>query len=244
MSLLSVQRLEVAFGQVQALKGVSLRVESGEILAIVGANGAGKSTLMRSIMGLAPVRDGDIAFAGRSLRGWAPHRIARLGIAYVPEGRGTLKELTVRENLVLGAFPRRWDDEARRDLEGVFERFPALAERRAQSAGTLSGGEQQMLVIGRALMARPKLMLLDEPSLGLAPLIVAKVFETIAAVRSMGVTVLLVEQNAHAALRLASRAYVIEMGRIVLEGSDLAGDPRVQDAFLGGRAGAGEGLVP
>jgi branched-chain amino acid transport system ATP-binding protein len=236
MTLLALRDLDVSFGQVHALKGVSLHIDEGEILAIVGANGAGKSTLMRAIMGLVALRDGAIDLAGKSIRGWRPHEIARLGIAYVPEGRGTLKQLTVRENLLLGAFPRRWDDVARKDLDDVFARFPALAERQGQSAGTLSGGEQQMLVIGRALMSRPKLMLLDEPSLGLAPLIVARVFEAIAAAQAMGVTILLVEQNAHLALQLAHRAYVLETGRIVLEGTDLAGDPRVQEAFLGGRS--------
>jgi branched-chain amino acid transport system ATP-binding protein len=235
MTLLAVADLQVAFGKVRALDGVSLHLDEGEILAIVGINGAGKSTLMRAVMGLVAPLAGTIAFAGGALVGCRPHEIARRGIAYVPEGRGTLRRLSVRENLLLGAFPRRWDEAARRDLAAVFERFPVLAERQGQSAGTLSGGEQQMLVIGRALMARPRLMLLDEPSLGLAPMMVERIFELIASVRAAGVTVLMVEQNAHAALALADRAYVIETGRLVLEGRDLAGDPRVQKAFLGGR---------
>jgi branched-chain amino acid transport system ATP-binding protein len=234
MAFLEIDGLTVTFGELKALNGVCMTVGEDEILTVVGSNGAGKSTLMRAIMGLAPVAAGRIEFDGVSLRSLPPHDIARRGIALVPEGRGTLRELTVRENLVLGAFARRWGAAAKRDFDDVLDRFPALAGRLAQAAGTLSGGEQQMLVIGRALMSRPRLMLLDEPSLGLAPLVVARVFETISAVQGMGVTVVVVEQNAHAALQLAHRAYVIENGRMVLEGTNLLGDPRVQEAFLGG----------
>jgi branched-chain amino acid transport system ATP-binding protein len=233
MTLLSVRSLSVAYGKVVALDGVSLDVEEGELVALVGANGAGKSTLMRAIMGLTVAKSGEVAFCGERLSPGRTHEMARRGIAYVPEGRGTLRELSVRENLLLGAFSRHWDSAARADFEQVLEQFPVLAERLGQSAGTLSGGEQQMLVIGRALMSRPKLMLLDEPSLGLAPIIAKRIFEIIAGLTARGVTVLLVEQNAHAALKLASRAYVLEMGKIVLDGSDLLNDDRVREAYLG-----------
>jgi branched-chain amino acid transport system ATP-binding protein len=234
MAFLTISDLSVTFGNVRALDKVSFSIERNEIVTIVGANGAGKSTLMRAVMGLAPVLGGTIEFDGRSIRRTSTHAIARRGIALVPEGRGPLRQLTVRENLRLGAFARRWNADARRDFDEALDRFPALKPRLTQMAGTLSGGEQQMLVIARAMMARPKLLLLDEPSLGLAPLIVARVFETIASLRAMDVSVVIVEQNAHAALGMADRAYVIENGRIVLEGTDLLGDPRVQEAFLGG----------
>jgi len=233
MSLLSVRDVTASYGKVMALRGVTLDVGRGEMVCLVGANGAGKTTLMKVIMGLLPAANGSVEFAGRSLLGMRTHGIARLGIAYVPEGRGTLHELSVRENLRLGAFPRRWDAQTRSDLDRVLARFPALAERIGQAAGTLSGGEQQMLVIARALMSRPQLMLLDEPSLGLAPLIAARIFELIAALKQEGVAVLLVEQNARAALKLATRGYVIELGRTVLEGENLSGDKRVLDAYLG-----------
>jgi branched-chain amino acid transport system ATP-binding protein len=233
MSLLTVDSLEVAYGNVVALAGVSLTVSEGEVVALVGANGAGKSTLMRAIMGLVSVQAGSVGLLGQSLLGRSTHEMTRLGIAYVPEGRGTLRQLSVRENLLLGAFSRRWDADVRADLERVFARFPVLAERQGQTAGTLSGGEQQMLVIGRALMSRPRLILFDEPSLGLAPIIARRIFEIVAELAAEGVTVLMVEQNAHAALKLASRAYVLEMGRIVLEGTDLLADRRVREAYLG-----------
>jgi branched-chain amino acid transport system ATP-binding protein len=188
---------------------------------------------MKVIMGLVPAATGTVELEGRPLLGMRTHDIARLGIAYVPEGRGTLRELSVRENLRLGAFSRRWDAETRGDLGRVIERFPILAERINQAAGTLSGGEQQMLVIGRALMSRPQLMLLDEPSLGLAPLIAARIFEIIVSLNGQGVAVLLVEQNARAALKLAKRGYVIELGRTVLEGENLSENKRVLEAYLG-----------
>jgi branched-chain amino acid transport system ATP-binding protein len=233
MSLLAVRDLRVSYGKVVALDRVSLAVDEGEVVTLVGANGAGKSTLLKALMGVVPIESGDIEFRGKRANGRRAHEMARLGIAYVPEGRGTLRQLTVRENLVLGAFGRPGASDIERDLRDVLDRFPVLGERIDQVAGTLSGGQQQMLVIARALMARPRLVLLDEPSLGLAPLIARSIFEIIADLRSQGVTVLLVEQNAHAALALASRAYVLEIGRIVLEGPDLLGDPRVRAAYLG-----------
>jgi len=215
------------------LHGVSLTVARGELVCLVGANGAGKSTLMKVIMGLVPAATGSVEFAGRALLGMRTHEIARLGIAYVPEGRGTLRELSVRENLRLGAFSRRWDAQTREDLELALERFPILAERIHQTAGTLSGGEQQMLVIARALMSRPQVMLLDEPSLGLAPRVAGHIFEIITALNEQGVAILLVEQNARAALQLAKRGYVIELGRTVLEGENLSRNKRVIEAYLG-----------
>lgn len=236
MSLLTVRNISAAYGKVAVLDGVSLHVEGGELVTLIGANGAGKSTLMKVIMGIVPATAGEVEFDGRQLRGLRTHDIARLGIAYVPEGRGTLRQLSVRENLRLGAFSRSWNAEARSDLDRVLERFPILAERIQQSAGTLSGGEQQMLVIGRALMSRPRLLLLDEPSLGLAPLIAARIFEIIDLLNKQGVPVLLVEQNARAALKLAKRGYVMETGRIVQEGADLAESQRVQEAYLGAAA--------
>ena len=233
MSLLSVRDIRASYGKVMALQGVTLNVGRGELVCLVGANGAGKTTLMKVIMGLVPAATGTVELEGRPLLGMRTHDIARLGIAYVPEGRGTLRELSVRENLRLGAFSRQWDAETRGDLGRVLERFPILAERINQAAGTLSGGEQQMLVIGRALMSRPQLMLLDEPSLGLAPLIAARIFEIIVALNGQGVAVLLVEQNARAALKLAKRGYVIELGRTVLEGENLSENKRVLEAYLG-----------
>jgi branched-chain amino acid transport system ATP-binding protein len=233
MSLLSIRNVKVGYGKVVALDGVSLKVESGELVTLVGANGAGKSTLMKAIMGLVRPASGAIELDGRSLIGTETYDIARLGIAYVPEGRGTLRDLSVRENLRLGAFAHRWDATARADLDRVLDRFPILAERINQYAGTLSGGEQQMLVIGRALMSRPRLLLLDEPSLGLAPLIAQRMFDIVGDLNRQGVAVLLVEQNAHAALKLARRGYVLETGRIVLEGANLADSERVRQAYLG-----------
>jgi branched-chain amino acid transport system ATP-binding protein len=240
MSLLSVRDIRASYGKVMALQGVTLNVGRGELVCLVGANGAGKTTLMKVIMGLVPAATGTVELEGRPLLGMRTHDIARLGIAYVPEGRGTLRELSVRENLRLGAFSRRWDAETRGDLGRVLERFPILAERIDQAAGTLSGGEQQMLVLGRALMSRPQLMLLDEPSLGLAPLIAARIFEIIVALNGQGVAVLLVEQNARAALKLAKRGYVIELGRTVLEGENLSENKRVLEAYLGDFIARGE----
>jgi branched-chain amino acid transport system ATP-binding protein len=233
VSLLAISDLRVAYGNLAALQGVTLHVEKGEVVALIGANGAGKSTLLKAIMRLVQAKTGNIEFDDQSLLACRTHDMARLGIAFVPEGRGTLRRLSVRENLLLGAFSRSDSAAVRSDLDRVVEQFPMLKERLSVPAGALSGGQQQMLVIGRGLMCRPRLMLLDEPSLGLAPKITQQIFEIIAGLTTQGVTVLLVEQNARAALKLVQRAYVLEMGRIVLEGTDLIGNPRVREAYLG-----------
>jgi branched-chain amino acid transport system ATP-binding protein len=234
MSWLEIRDVSAAYGPVRALDGVSLSVAEGEIVALVGSNCAGKSTLMKTVMGVVRPERGSVTFAGTSLLGLAVEDIVRRGLVLVPEGRGILASLTVRENLRLGAYHRR-DARVAADLDQVAERFPVLARRLEQKAGSLSGGEQQMLALGRALMARPRLLLLDEPSLGLAPVIVANIFDIIASLAREGVTVLLVEQNAAEALRLAHRAYVLETGRVVLEGkaSDLLQHERVREAYLG-----------
>ena len=234
MSLLSLANVEVHYGGIRALKGVSLEVAAGELVALIGANGAGKTTTLRAIAGLARA-SGAIAFNGLSLSGRPSHAIARAGIALVPEGRGVFAQLTVDENLAMGAYSRSDRAAIARDREHVLALFPRLAERLTQTAGTLSGGEQQMLAIGRALLSRPRLLLLDEPSMGLAPVMVERIFEVIRRVSAEGVTILLVEQNAHLALEVASRAYVLENGAVALTGlaSDLAGNPQVQAAYLG-----------
>ena len=233
-SLLDVSALHAGYGPVDVLKGVSLHVGSGEIVAILGANGAGKSTTLMTICGANPVRQGAITFAGQAITNLPVHASVRLGISQVPEGRRIFPRLTVRENLELGAFQRR--DDLTGDLERAFELFPILKERTGQLGGTLSGGEQQMLAIARALMARPKLLLLDEPSLGLAPLMVAKIFEIICTINRQGTTILLVEQNANMALHIAQRGYVLETGRIVLEDSaaNLMHNEQVKQSYLGG----------
>ena len=233
MTLLTINDVRVAYGNLTALQGVTLKVNEGEVVALIGSNGAGKSTLLKAIMRLVHVGGGDIEFDGISVLPCHTHEMARLGVAFVPEGRGTLRRLSVRENLLLGAFPRSNSAEIKSDFERVVEQFPMLKERLSLPAGALSGGQQQMLVIGRALMCRPRLMLLDEPSLGLAPLVTKQIFDIIAGLTSQRVTVLLVEQNARAGLKLAKRAYVLELGRIVLEGNDLLGNPRVREAYLG-----------
>lgn len=233
MTLLAINDVLVAYGNLTALQGVTLKVNEGEVVALIGSNGAGKSTLLKAIMRLVHVGSGDIKFDGISVLQCHTHEMARLGVAFVPEGRGTLRRLSVRENLLLGAFPRSNSAEIKSDFERVVEQFPMLKERLSLPAGALSGGQQQMLVIGRALMCRPRLMLLDEPSLGLAPLVTKQIFDIIAGLTSQRVTVLLVEQNARAGLKLAKRAYVLELGRIVLEGNDLLGNPRVREAYLG-----------
>jgi branched-chain amino acid transport system ATP-binding protein len=226
--------ISVSYGMIAALKGVSLRVEQGEIVALIGANGAGKSTTLMSISGIAGILAGTVSYNGQIISGMPVHEIVRLGVSQVPEGRRIFPRMTVRENLEMGAFigdRRHLDD----DLGRVYAIFPVLSERSRQLGGTLSGGEQQMLAIGRALMSRPKLLLLDEPSLGLAPIIVSRIFRVIEEINRQGTTILLVEQNAKAALRLARRAYVLESGRIVMEGnaSDLANDPGIKRAYLG-----------
>ncbi len=238
---LEVEGLEVAYGPVRALHGVSLWVDPGEIVAVIGANGAGKSTLLRAISGLLRPRAGRIWFDGQEITGWPPERIVARGLVHIPERRQLFASMSVEDNLRLGAYLRLRRGERKgveEDLERVYEIFPRLKERRRQLAGTLSGGEQQMLAIGRGLMARPRMLLLDEPSLGLAPLLVRELFRIIVALREQGLTLLLVEQNARQALRVADRAYVMETGRIVREGpaAALLKDPALQVAYLGGPA--------
>ncbi|ADV01518.1 ABC transporter ATP-binding protein [Alicycliphilus denitrificans] len=235
--LLRIDGLHVHYGAVQALKGVSLHVQAGEVVTIIGGNGAGKSTLMRCISGLEPAAGGRVVFEGQDLAAIPGHRRVALGIAQSPEGRQVFADQSVRDNLLLGAYHRRASAaEIEADIQAQFERFPRLGERQQQMAGTMSGGEQQMLAIARALMARPKLLLLDEPSLGLAPLIVKEIFDTIRGLRTQGVTILLVEQMANQALAVADRGYVLETGRITLQGPgrELRRDPKVRAAYLGG----------
>ena len=235
MALLTIENLSVHYGAIQALHGVSIAVESGEIVTLIGANGAGKSTTLRAVSGLVKPSGGTIRFDGKDLAGLAPHKILRLGLAQVPEGRGIFPNLTVDENLDLGAFVRKNRKEVGSDRERVFALFPRLKERLAQRAGTLSGGEQQMLAIGRALLARPRLLLLDEPSLGLAPQLVQTIFKIIREINASGTTIFLVEQNAHMALRVAHRAYVLEVGSVVMQGDakQLAASDEVKKAYLG-----------
>jgi branched-chain amino acid transport system ATP-binding protein len=233
--LLAVENLTIRYGRVQALEQVSLEVHAGEVVTLIGANGAGKSTTLRSISRIIPIHRGRIAFDARDISGARPSDVVRMGIAQVPEGRRMLARQSVVDNLVLGAYTRSDGAEIQADLERQFARFPRLAERRHQMAGTLSGGEQQMLAIARALMSRPRLLLLDEPSLGLAPLIVRAIFQIIRDLHVAGVTILLVEQNASLALQIADRAYVLEAGRLTISGpaAALLSDERVQRAYLG-----------
>jgi branched-chain amino acid transport system ATP-binding protein len=232
--MLEVRNLHVSYGEIRALKGVTFQVGEGEVVALLGNNGAGKTTTLRAISGLLVPREGDVVFEGGSLVGVASHSIVRRGVTHVPEGRRIFNRLSVLENLEMGAFTRS-DGEVRADIDRVFTIFTRLHERRTQVAGTLSGGEQQMLAIGRALMAKPRLLLLDEPSMGLAPVLVEQIFETVQTINRQGVTILLVEQNAAMALSIAGRGYVLETGGIVLEGSarDLADNPEVRRAYLG-----------
>ena len=234
-ALIEVKGLDVYYGAVHALKGMQLHADPGEIVTLIGANGAGKSTLLRTISGLVRARSGTVTFEGRDLTRMPPHDIVGLGISHSPEGRMVFANLSVEDNLELGAYLRRDSSAIKQDRDEVFRLFPRLLERRRQSAGTLSGGEQQMLAIGRALMARPKLLLLDEPSMGLAPRLVAKIFEIVRQIASEGVTILLVEQNARLALEVASRGYVMESGSITLAGDSktLLADPKVREAYLG-----------
>jgi branched-chain amino acid transport system ATP-binding protein len=217
------------------LKGVSMRVEQGEVVTLIGANGAGKTTTLRTITGLLSPTEGRLLFEGQEIGGRPTHQLVARGISMSPEGRGVFANLTVRENLLMGAYLKKNKAEINHDLERGFRMFPRLKERESQKAGTLSGGEQQMLAMARALMSRPRLLLLDEPSLGLAPLVVHTIFEAIDEIRGEGTTILLVEQNAHAALKHSDRAYVLETGRIVMEGpsKELAADPRIKEAYLG-----------
>jgi branched-chain amino acid transport system ATP-binding protein len=233
--MLTLKSLQAGYGRLPVLKGISLHVRAGEVVTLIGGNGAGKTTTLRAISGLLPPRKGAIEFAGQDLTRFAPERIVTLGLALVPEGRRVFRTLSVTANLELGAFHRRDKAQVRQDLEDIRERFPILKERGHQAAGTLSGGEQQILAIGRALMARPRLLMLDEPSMGLAPRMVTQVYNILAELKAAGTTILLVEQNARAALKVADRGYVLETGRIILDGSaaDLRDDPEVQRAYLG-----------
>jgi len=233
--LLEISRLEVAYGGIQAVKGIDLTVGEGELVCLIGANGAGKTTTLKGICGLLAVKSGTIRYAGENVTGRPAFELVRRGLAMVPEGRGVFGALTIEENLAMGAYVRTDSTGVRADVERVFELFPRLKERRRQTAGTLSGGEQQMLAMGRALMSKPKLLLLDEPSMGLAPLMVQKVFETVLAVAKEGVTILLIEQNAKLALEVSRRGYVMESGEITLSGEAkaLLHDPKVRAAYLG-----------
>ena len=235
MSLLEVKGLRVKYGAIEALHGIDLTVEEGEIVTLLGANGAGKTTTLRAISRVVAPSAGEIRFNGRDLTRVPAHEVVCLGIAHVPEGRGVFANLTVLENLLLATYSRRDRSRIPEDLERVFGLFPRLAERKGQLAGTLSGGEQQMLAVGRALMTRARLMLLDEPSMGLAPVLVEEIFHTLETINREGTTILLVEQNARQALKLAHRGYVLETGRIQLaaEAGALARDPQVQEAYLG-----------
>ncbi len=234
--MLEVEALEVYYGAVHALKTFALRAEPGEIVTLIGANGAGKTTLLRTISGLVRARSGRVLFEGRDITRLAPHDVVGLGISQSPEGRMVFANLTVEDNLELGAYRRKDRPGIAADRDKVYAMFPRLLERRRQNAGTLSGGEQQMLAIGRALMSRPRLLLLDEPSLGLAPLLVREIFKTIVEINRAGVTVLLVEQNAHMALSIAGRGYVLETGRVRLEdrAANLLANDEVKKAYLGG----------
>jgi branched-chain amino acid transport system ATP-binding protein len=236
VSQLLVEALDVYYGAVHALKGVSLRVEAGEIVTLIGANGAGKTTLLRTISGIVPARAGRVSFEGKDITKTPAHEIVGLGISQSPEGRMVFANLSVEDNLELGAYRRRDRDGIKQDRGKVYQLFPRLLERRKQLSGTLSGGEQQMLAMGRALMSRPRLLLLDEPSLGIAPLLVRDIFKTIVEINRQGTTVLLVEQNAHMALGIAQRGYVLETGRVVLEdaAAKLAANDEVRAAYLGG----------
>ena len=234
MALLDVSDIRAHYGSIEALKGVSLRVEEGEVVTLIGSNGAGKSTTLRSISGLTPASSGSVTFDGEEITRVPAHQIVERGIALAPEGRHCFPRMTVRENLDLGAYRRRGPSIAE-DLDRVYGLFPRLKERETQKAGTMSGGEQQMLAIGRALMARPKLLMLDEPSMGIAPILVQRIYETIAEINRQGVAILLVEQNANYALDISKRGYVLETGQVALanDSAQLRDDPEVQRAYLG-----------
>ena len=235
MALLEVKDLEVSYGVIKALKGISFEVNEGEIVTLIGANGAGKTTTMQSVIGLIPTRHGTITYDGQDITKTPCHKIVHLGMSQVPEGRRIFQELTVYENLLMGAYSMKKNDTFKEDLEKVYKRFPRLAERSNQIAGTLSGGEQQMLAMGRALMSRPKLLMLDEPSMGLSPLLVDEVLDIIKDINKDGTTILLVEQNAGKSLAISDRAYVLETGSIVLSGTgaELAASEEVKKAYLG-----------
>lgn len=233
--MLKVSNLDLFYGGIHALKGIDLEVKKGEIVTLIGANGAGKTSTLRAISSLNKIKNGDILFEGKSIKNMAAYKLVELGISHVPEGRKIFSDLTVMENLELGAYRRKDKEQVKLDYESIFEKFPILRERKKQLAGTLSGGEQQMLAIGRALMNRPKLILLDEPSMGLAPLIVKNIFKIIKEINKGGTTVLLVEQNANMALSIAHRAYVLETGSIVLEGEgkEIMNNVEIKEAYLG-----------
>ena len=235
MAMLEIKDLEVYYGMIQALKGISFEVNEGEVIALIGANGAGKTTTLHAVTGLLPVKAGEIIFDGKNVTKTPGHKIVSMGMAHVPEGRRVFAELSVYQNLKMGAYTRKDKEEIARNLEMVYKRFPRLEERRNQMAGTLSGGEQQMLAMGRALMSKPKIILMDEPSMGLSPIFVNEIFDIIQAVSESGTTVLLVEQNAKKALSIADRAYVLETGKITMSGNakDLLEDEAVKKAYLG-----------
>ena len=235
MALLEVNNLNVYYGMIHAIKGVSFEVNEGEIIALIGANGAGKTTILHTVSGLISPKTGNVMFEGRDITKTPAHQIVSLGMAQVPEGRRVFAQMTVLQNLRMGAYTRSDKDEVEKTLEMVFKRFPRLSERRAQPAGTLSGGEQQMLAMGRALMSHPKIILMDEPSMGLSPILVNEIFDIVQSVNSAGTTVLLVEQNAKKALAVANRAYVLETGNIVKEGDakELMNDDAIRKAYLG-----------
>ncbi|MGE7905328.1 ABC transporter ATP-binding protein [Peribacillus sp. NPDC094092] len=234
--MLKIEDINVYYGNIQALKGVSLSINQGEIVTLIGANGAGKSTMLKSISGLLKPKQGKIIYEGQSIGGKAAQSIVKMGISHVPEGRRVFANMTVEENLQLGAYLRKDKAGIKQDMEKVYELFPRLLERLKQQSGTLSGGEQQMLAMGRALMAKPRLLLLDEPSMGLAPLLVKQIFNIIEEINKTGTTILLVEQNANLALSIADRAYVVETGRIVLSGKseELTASEEIKNAYLGG----------
>lgn len=236
MSMLKIDNINVYYGSIHALKGVSLEVNEGEIVTLIGANGAGKSTLLKTLSGLLKPKEGSISYFNSSIAGKPAQDIVKAGISHVPEGRRVFAEMSVEENIELGAFLRKDKAGIQEDFQKVYKIFPRLLERRKQSAGTLSGGEQQMLAMGRAIMARPKLLLLDEPSMGLAPLMVKTIFEVVKAINKEGTTILLVEQNANMALSIADRAYVIETGRVILSGTaeELQASEEIKNAYLGG----------
>ncbi len=235
MALLEIKDLCVNYGMITALKGISFEVNEGEVIALIGANGAGKTTTLHAVTGLIPAKSGSIKLNGKELTKIPAHKIVEMGMAHVPEGRRIFQQLSVLDNLKLGAYTRKDKENIAKDLEMVYERFPRLAERKSQIAGTLSGGEQQMLAMGRALMSSPKIVVMDEPSMGLSPILVSEIFDIITSIRKDGTTVLLVEQNAKKALSIADRAYVLETGNIVLNGkaSDLINDESIKKAYLG-----------
>jgi branched-chain amino acid transport system ATP-binding protein len=235
MAMLEIKNLQVYYGVIQAIKNVSFEVKEGEVIALIGANGAGKTTILHTITGLIAAKQGEVLFEGKDLQKIPAHKIVSLGIAHVPEGRRVFAQLSVYDNLLLGAYTRKEQGEIAASLDNIYKRFPRLKERRGQLAGTLSGGEQQMLAMGRALMSHPRIILMDEPSMGLSPILVAEIFDIITSISKSGTTVLLVEQNARKALAIADRAYVLETGNIVLDGDAkiLMNDESVKKAYLG-----------